>query len=67
MSVVVVNLTDSIDIWRQKTNSNGANIGDIDTLVTQPTQTNCVDAINEAFATIASSERRLLARAWFIN
>ena len=62
-------LTDTFDIWRQKTNQLSANLGDVDLFipVIEITSDNCVDAIIEAFAAIDALERAILAKAWFMN
>ena len=48
MATVVVNLTDTFDEWRIKTNSLGTNTGDLTTLSTTA-KGSLVAAINEVF------------------
>lgn len=46
MAIPTTELSDSFDQWRQNTNTNASNIGDVATLTT--TATNLTDAVNEA-------------------
>ena len=46
MTIPVTQPGDTFDQWRQNTNTNADNIGDIDNLVTQAN--NLTDAINES-------------------
>tara|TARA_Y100000004_G_scaffold154347_1_gene178466 strand:- start:6804 stop:7085 length:282 start_codon:yes stop_codon:yes gene_type:complete len=45
MAVTVVNITDSLDQWRSKTNTISTNLGDTATITT--TATNVVGGLNE--------------------
>jgi len=49
MAITVVNLTDTFDEWRVKTNTLGTNVGDLTTLVTS-NKTTAVAALNELAA-----------------
>ena len=54
MAVTVVELTDTFDSWRIKTNNVSSTLGDVDSLTTTA-NSNLVAAINEVSAVAANS------------
>jgi len=62
MSIPIVPKTDSVDIWRQKTNLIAELEGDLDLLLTTD-KTSLVAAINEVLGTVGAFEQDALIRA----
>ncbi len=62
MALVEVVRTDSIDVWRQKTNLLSQQQGDLDLLLTTD-KSSLVAAINESLGTVEEKGRETLIRA----
>lgn len=66
MAVVEVVKHDTFDIWRQKTNTISINIGDLN-LLTTPSTSDIVSAINSLNANIDDSIRRAVIVSLALN
>lgn len=66
MAIVTVEKTDTFDIWRQKTNTISINIGDLD-LLTTPSATDIVDAINSLMEYAEDNTRRSIIIGLALN